>query len=77
MHLLHPLSVLLFTLATAASPVRRAVPQGIDVSDFQTSVDWATVKANGITFAYVKATEGTSMSISLLAYTTHVETYCN
>ncbi|KZT37549.1 glycoside hydrolase family 25 protein [Sistotremastrum suecicum HHB10207 ss-3] len=39
---------------------KRANPAGIDVSDFQTNVNWATVKANGIQFAYVKATEGTT-----------------
>ena len=50
----------LLAFGVIATPVRRAVPQGIDVSDFQTSVNWATVKTNGISFAYVKATEGTS-----------------
>ncbi|KAJ7196476.1 glycoside hydrolase family 25 protein [Mycena pura] len=43
---------------------RAAQPQGIDVSDFQPSVNWATVKANGLSFAYIKATEGTSTFIS-------------
>ncbi|KAJ6478776.1 glycoside hydrolase family 25 protein [Mycena vitilis] len=39
---------------------KRAQPQGIDISHFQATVDWATVKANGVSFAYIKATEGTS-----------------
>ncbi|KAJ7665935.1 glycoside hydrolase family 25 protein [Mycena polygramma] len=39
---------------------KRAQPQGIDVSHFQATVDWATVKANGVSFAYIKATEGTT-----------------
>jgi hypothetical protein len=39
---------------------KRAQPQGIDVSGHQPGVNWATVKANGVTFAYIKATEGTS-----------------
>ncbi|KAF7316067.1 Secreted hydrolase [Mycena indigotica] len=39
---------------------KRAQPQGIDVSGFQPSVNWATVKANGVSFAYIKATEGTT-----------------
>ncbi|KAF7320628.1 Secreted hydrolase [Mycena chlorophos] len=39
---------------------KRADPQGIDVSDYQTNIDWTTVKNNGVTFAYIKATEGTS-----------------
>ena len=31
---------------------------GIDVSHFQGSIDWAQVKASGIQFAYLKATDG-------------------
>ncbi len=31
---------------------------GIDLSRFQTSVDWPTARANGVNFAFVKATEG-------------------
>jgi hypothetical protein len=50
------LSVL--ALALPAS-VYAAMPKGIDVSSFQPSVNWNTVKANGVTFAFIKATEGT------------------
>ena len=39
------------------SPDRYPV-HGIDLSRFQTSVDWATAHANGVNFAYIKATEG-------------------
>jgi len=42
--------------------VSRTVPKGIDVSGFQPNVDWKTVKANGISFAYIKATEGTTFT---------------
>lgn len=38
----------------------RADPQGIDVSDYQTDIDWTTVVDNGISFVYTKAIEGTS-----------------
>ena len=41
--------------------IRRADPKGIDVSDFTTGVNFNTVKANGISFVYIKATEGTGM----------------
>ncbi|MFC9247703.1 lysozyme [Streptomyces sp. NPDC057136] len=34
--------------------------QGIDVSHWQGAINWGSVKAAGIDFAYVKATEGTS-----------------
>ncbi|CAO3636532.1 unnamed protein product [Cunninghamella blakesleeana] len=44
----------LFALVSAASP------EGIDVSGYQPNINWSTVKANGISFAYIKATEGTS-----------------
>lgn len=32
---------------------------GLDVSHWQGTISWATVKANGAKFAYIKATEGT------------------
>lgn len=35
---------------------------GIDVSHFQGAVNFKTAKANGISFTYIKATEGTSTS---------------
>lgn len=38
----------------------RGQPLGLDVSSWQGSVNWSSVKANGARFAYVKATEGTS-----------------
>jgi len=60
---IHLCVALSLTVANVASPVlleKRATPQGIDVSSYQGSVNWATVKANGIAFAYVKATEGTT-----------------
>ncbi|KAF5357000.1 hypothetical protein D9756_006486 [Leucocoprinus leucothites] len=39
--------------------VSAASPKGIDVSGYQPSVNWNTVKANGGEFAFIKATEGT------------------
>lgn len=39
------------------SPDRYPV-HGIDLSRFQTSVDWSTARENGVNFAFVKATEG-------------------
>ena len=39
------------------SPARYPV-NGIDVSKFQTSVDWQKARANGVNFAFIKATEG-------------------
>ena len=57
------LTALLALCAVAlASPIeleKRADPQGIDVSHYQPSVNWSTVKSNGVKFAYIKATEGT------------------
>jgi GH25 family lysozyme M1 (1,4-beta-N-acetylmuramidase) len=35
-------------------------PAGIDVSHYQGTINWSSVKAAGIQFAYIKATEGTS-----------------
>lgn len=39
------------------SPDDHAI-QGIDVSKYQGPIDWASVRASGVTFAYIKATEG-------------------
>jgi GH25 family lysozyme M1 (1,4-beta-N-acetylmuramidase) len=39
----------------AASP-----PPGIDVSHYQGTINWTSVKAAGIQWAYIKATEGTT-----------------
>src|SRR4051812_32200339 len=40
-------------------------PMGVDVSSYQgSSVNWATAKANGISFAYAKATEGLTVNDS-------------
>ncbi|QRW04875.1 lysozyme [Ceratobasidium sp. AG-Ba] len=48
-----------------ATPVeKRAQPKGIDVSSYQGNVDWAAQKSAGITFAYIKATEGTGYTSS-------------
>ncbi|KAN0131599.1 glycoside hydrolase [Lactarius tabidus] len=42
--------------------VTRADPQGIDVSHYQGTINWDTVAANGVSFAYIKATEGTTIT---------------
>ncbi len=39
------------------SPDRYAV-HGTDAARFQTRLDWATARANGVSFAFIKATEG-------------------
>jgi len=57
----------LFSLASLAVVVRstpvvqtkRSTPYGIDVSDYQTDIDWTSVVDNGISFVFIKATEGT------------------
>src|SRR6266404_2901336 len=62
MHPLYFLSGSLFVFSAAASSlVKRANPQGVDVSHFQGTIDWNAMAANGVSFAYIKATEGTSM----------------
>ncbi|MFI1221505.1 MULTISPECIES: lysozyme [unclassified Streptomyces] len=42
------------------TPMDTSGVQGIDVSHWQGSINWGSVKAAGIDFAYMKATEGTS-----------------
>src|SRR5436190_22861589 len=41
-----------------------ARPLGVDVSTFQGSINWSSVKAAGITFAWAKATEGATINDS-------------
>jgi GH25 family lysozyme M1 (1,4-beta-N-acetylmuramidase) len=50
-----------------ATPVKRSDPLGIDVSDYQTNIDWTTVVDNGIQFVYIKATEGTCSVIQFFS----------
>jgi GH25 family lysozyme M1 (1,4-beta-N-acetylmuramidase) len=57
--------------STTATPNATALPNvfppgvpGLDVSGWQTTIDWNQVWANGARFAYVKATEGVSHTSS-------------
>ena len=66
-HLKALVSALLLSTAVFGAAVervkdlqKRAQPKGIDVASYQCNVNWNTVAANGISFAYIKATEGTS-----------------
>src|SRR5580704_9691377 len=53
--------LLLIVLAVAMGSGRAMAqrPRGIDVSSFQGSINWSSVKGDGISFAWAKATEGT------------------
>ena len=42
---------------------------GIDVSSYQTTIDWNQVKASGRTFAWTKSTEGVTFNDACLAVT--------
>ncbi|KAI9449736.1 glycoside hydrolase family 25 protein [Lactarius psammicola] len=62
------LATLSLSLGVAGAPasesestlVKRTDPQGIDVSHWQGTLNWNTIKSEGVTWAYIKATEGTS-----------------
>ena len=59
------LSTAAFGLAVDSSEhqlVKRAQPKGIDVSSNQGTINWRNVADKGNSFAYIKATEGTSKS---------------
>jgi GH25 family lysozyme M1 (1,4-beta-N-acetylmuramidase) len=43
----------------AGSATAEPAVLGLDVSDYQPSVNWGAVRADGAQFAYIKATEGT------------------
>ncbi|KAI9064782.1 glycoside hydrolase family 25 protein [Trametes sanguinea] len=54
------LAIAVSVASASPTPEKRANPKGIDVSAYQPNINWSTVKANGISFAYIKATEGTT-----------------
>ncbi|OCB86118.1 glycoside hydrolase family 25 protein [Sanghuangporus baumii] len=45
----------------------QALLEGIDISGYTTGVNFETVKANGIKFVYIKATEGTTFKSDLFS----------
>ncbi|KAH9917661.1 glycoside hydrolase family 25 protein [Epithele typhae] len=54
------LSSTLAAPAPASPPEKRANPQGVDISHYQGTVNFNTLKSNGLSFVYIKATEGTT-----------------
>ncbi|WP_395541706.1 GH25 family lysozyme [Neotabrizicola sp. sgz301269] len=40
------------------APPQAYAVHGIDVAKYQRNIDWATARANGVNFAFIKATEG-------------------
>lgn len=46
--------------APPPKPARRVRQRGIDASHHQGAIDWRAVAGDGVAFAYLKATEGTS-----------------
>jgi hypothetical protein len=51
-------------IAASQLPMRLGGLQGIDVSESQQTIYWEKLKSQGVAFAYIKATEGTSTSES-------------
>ena len=44
------------------NPSKKDFPvRGVDVSSYQGNIDWKTIKAQDIQFAFIKATEGSSL----------------
>ena len=48
------------TWLAAPAPATAAYLNGVDVSHYQGTINWSSVKSAGITFAFAKATEGTT-----------------
>src|SRR5262245_46829549 len=55
-----PAATLLAGVVAMVPNASAATVEGIDVSHWQGSINWSAVRASGIEFAYIKATEGTS-----------------
>ena len=64
----HFMFVALFLLSSAAAlPVPPSYAWGPDVSDYEGAVDWTAVKTAGASFAFTKATEGTTFTCETFA----------
>src|SRR3954463_7778594 len=55
-----PVSTHAVTPSTSTAADDRLPARGIDVSHFQGRVDWSAVEGDGVGFAFVKATEGST-----------------
>jgi len=51
----------ILALAAASAPATLALLTGADVSHYQGTINWASVKSAGASFVYIKATESTSV----------------
>ncbi|RPD55962.1 glycoside hydrolase family 25 protein [Lentinus tigrinus ALCF2SS1-6] len=54
------LSAVLASSNASPTPAKRDNPQGVDISAYQGTVDFDSLVANGLSFVYIKATEGTT-----------------
>jgi lysozyme len=62
------LALCFFGIWIPNAPSRSQYPvRGIDVSHHQGQINWSAVKASGIRFAYIKATEGTGFTDATFA----------
>lgn len=65
-------TILIFLLFYSCNPITERMPDyevhGIDVSHYQSTIQWDSIAAQNITFAFVKATEGEEFADSM---------YCN
>jgi GH25 family lysozyme M1 (1,4-beta-N-acetylmuramidase) len=52
-------------VGVAAPPAEATTTPGIDVSHFQGTINWTSVRNAGIQWAYIKATEGTTFKDSM------------
>lgn len=64
------ITIVLSLTASLAFTAMAQRPLGIDVSHYQGSITWTSVAGSGITFAWCKATEGTTYTDSTYAFNT-------
>ncbi|HWF20072.1 MAG TPA: GH25 family lysozyme, partial [Verrucomicrobiae bacterium] len=67
---LQKLGIIVGLLALAFAPNRLLAqrPLGIDVSSYQGTPNWSSVRGSGIVFAWAKATESTTITDGDFAY---------
>ena len=54
------LAILSITVYTTSHARRDYTVRGVDVSSYQGNIDWKTLEKNGIDFAFIKASEGST-----------------
>lgn len=54
------LAIISITVITTRTAIKKYTVRGVDVSSYQGDIDWQIMKENGVDFAFIKASEGST-----------------